>query len=128
MIYGVGIDLVDVARVKKLCQNKSFINRVFTDTEQSYASDDKSENRIAEIYAGNFAVKEALSKALGTGIRGFNLVDIEVLRDDMGKPYVLAHHNLTKILLEKGIETIHVSISHTSTSATAVCVLERGSI
>ena len=69
MILGVGTDIIEIDRIKRAMDNTSgFLERIFTDKEIKYLSENS--NRIESI-AGNFAVKEAVSKALGTGIRGF---------------------------------------------------------
>ena len=68
MILGVGTDIIEIDRIKRAMDNTSgFLERIFTDKEIKYLSENS--NRIESI-AGNFAVKEAVSKALGTGIRG----------------------------------------------------------
>ena len=73
-----------------------------------------------ESYAGRFSAKEAVSKALGTGVRGFNLIDIEILNNALGKPEVILKGNLDekndKIIVE-------ISISHCKEYATAIAVI-----
>ena len=70
-----------------------------------------------------FAAKEAVSKALGTGFRGFGVKDIEILRDELGKPVVNLNSNVYEILKRKDVN-IHLSISHNRTSAIAYAVME----
>ena len=77
----------------------------------------------SEVIAGNFAAKEAVSKALGTGFRGFGVKDIEILRDELGKPVVNLNSNVYEILKRKDVN-IHLSISHNRTSAIAYAVME----
>ncbi len=125
MIYGTGIDLVEIPRMAKLSEKTAFVDRVFSNEEKAYAHRGKSVAREAEILAGNFAVKEAFSKALGTGIRNINFKDIVVLRDELGKPYIKINEKINDILLEKCIDNISVSISHTLDVAAAICILER---
>ncbi|MGL5970494.1 MAG: holo-ACP synthase, partial [Cetobacterium sp.] len=72
----------------------------------------------AESYAGRFSAKEAISKALGTGVRGFNLVDIEILNNSLGKPEVTLLGELKKRDIK-----VEVSISHCKTYATAVAII-----
>ena len=74
---------------------------------------------IIWIRLGNFAAKEAISKAIGTGIRGFKLKDIEILRDELGKPIVNTYNNLSKICIKYNIKEIKVSISHSENYAVA---------
>ena len=74
--------------------------------------------------AGNFAVKESVAKMLGTGFVGISPKDIEVLRDDKGKPYVNMYNNAKKMAEEKGIDVIHVSISDNKECAIAYVIGE----
>lgn len=114
MIFGVGIDIVEISRIKRLMENTRFLERCFTKREREYF---KARKMRAEVVAGSFAAKEALSKALGSGVRGFNLADIEVLRDGRGAPY---------ISFEKGTGLkFSLSISHCKQYATAFVIAER---
>ena len=74
----------------------------------------------AASYAGRFSAKEAISKALGTGVRDFNLTDIEILNDELGKPYVVLKNELKGRMVDMRIE---ISISHSKEYATAVAVM-----
>ena len=73
----------------------------------------------ASKLAGSFAVKEAVAKALGTGFRTFMPIDVEVLRDDMGKPYVRLYRGALKRFQEMGMERLEVSITNTREYAMA---------
>ena len=85
-IFGIGIDIAEIYRIKDILEkNNRFINKIFTENERKYF---ESKNFRVETIAGNFAAKEAISKALGTGIRNFEFKDIEVIRDEKGKPIV----------------------------------------
>ena len=75
------------------------------------------------MVAGNFAAKEAISKAIGTGFRGFGLKDIEVLRDELGKPVVNLSEKIYKLLDRKDFN-MHISISHNKENAIAYAVME----
>ena len=79
-----------------------------------------------ESIAGNFASKEAISKAIGTGIRGFKLKDIEILRDELGKPIVNTYNNLSEICIKYNIKEIKVSISHSKNYAVANSLIISG--
>ena len=80
------LDIVEIERVEKALQrNKRFLDKLFTKEEIDYF---KSKGLKTETIAGNFSAKEAISKALGTGIRNFNFKEIEILRDKKGKPIV----------------------------------------
>ena len=83
MILGVGTDLVEISRIERACRKDHFVKGVFTDRESRQAMGSASK------LAGSFAVKEAVAKALGTGFRTFMPIDVEVLRDPLGKPYVI---------------------------------------
>lgn len=120
MIIGIGTDIIEIDRIEKaINRNNGFLDKVFTAREIEMF---KERNMRAEVIAGNFAAKEAVSKALGTGFRGFSLVDIEILRDQLGKPIVYLSDNMKKIINAK--HKINVSISHNRTSAIAFVVLE----
>lgn len=126
MIIGIGVDIIEIERVKQAIQNnKNFISKLFTEKEIAYFI---NRNMNSEVIAGNFAAKEAISKALGTGIRGFSFKDIEILRNELGKPEVILH-NGAKLIGNKLIENnnslkIHLSISHNNSNAIAYSVLE----
>jgi len=124
MIYGVGTDLVDIERVKKiLSKNRdSFIKRVLSEHEQALFAN-KAES--AAYCAKRFAAKEAFAKALGTGIGqvvGFQ--DLTVRNNENGKPHFIPSEKLRQYLVEKNIKHAHLSISDESQSAIAFVVLE----
>ena len=107
MILGIGNDIVEIARIEKAIQNESFKKRVYTLAEIELI-EKKGAGKIAS-YAGRFSAKEAISKAMGTGVRGFNLIDIEILNDDIGKPLVIFKNDLKDKMKGKRVE---LSISH----------------
>lgn len=118
MILGVGTDLVEIERIRKACERDSFVVRTFTETECRQAGGHASR------FAGSFAVKEAVAKALGTGFRAFMPIDIEVARDELGKPYVNLYRGARALAHELGVERIEVSISNTAEHAMAFAVAE----
>ncbi|MCE5220961.1 MAG: holo-ACP synthase [Clostridium sp.] len=121
MIIGIGTDIIEINRIEKvIMRTSSFIEKSFTSNEIEYF---KLKGLKGNVIAGNFAAKEAISKALGTGFRGFGLQDIEVLRDELGKPIVNLSHKIYKLLDIKEFN-IHVSISHSKESAIAYAVME----
>lgn len=121
MITGIGTDIIEIYRIENAVKRTtSFIDKVFTCKEKDYF---KSKNFKAEVMAGNFAAKEAVSKALGTGFRGFGLLDIEILRDEKGKPIVNLSDKICEILSLSNFK-IHVSISHSRENAIAYAILE----
>ena len=118
MIIGIGIDLIEIERIKKACAKEAFLLRSFTSAEIECIGG------RAERAAGNFAVKEAVSKAMGTGFRGMSLNEIEVLRDDLGKPFVRLYGRAGAKAAALGIARWHVSISNTKTLAEAYVIGE----
>ena len=120
-MYNIGIDMATVSRIEKSCQKESFRNHVFTQTEL-----DLFFNREKPKYsslAANFAAKEAFSKALGTGIRDFNINEIEVLRDELGTPYFNFYGKAAEIVSANGYKA-KVSLSHEGDTAIAMVLLE----
>ncbi len=123
MIIGVGTDIVEIDRIAKaMDRQERFLTKLFTENEISYF---ESRGLRPETVAGNFCAKEAVVKAMGTGLRGFNWTDIEVLRDDLGKPVLHLYQGAKAKTDQIGIDTIHISISHCKTYATATAVAER---
>ncbi|PRR84272.1 holo-ACP synthase [Clostridium vincentii] len=123
MIIGIGTDIVKIDRISKIMKRTpNFIKGTFTEEEISYFEMKKNN---PETIAGAFAVKEALSKALGTGVRGFRLKDIELRHDNLGKPYVVIDNSIRKAF---GLNKckIHVSISHSREDAVAFVIIEEG--
>ncbi len=122
MIFGIGTDIVQVDRIDKNIENQNFLNKIYTEEEQEYLS---KRNFNPQTAAGIFAAKEAVSKALGTGISGFNITDIEVITNEFGKPEVFLHNDALEIAKERGIDKINISISHEKEYAIAFAIAER---
>jgi len=125
MIAGIGVDIVDVARVQALLDRygERFLRRVYTESETAYAMG--GENR-AERLAGRFAVKEAMMKALGTGkSQGILWRDVETLRAGSGKPEVHLHGQAVRWAKLRGGGVVHVSITHDGGKAVAFVILEK---
>jgi len=118
MIYGIGTDLIEVGRVKKAYERESFRNKIYSEQEQQMIADN------AQRAAGNFAVKESVVKAFGTGFGKISAIDIEVLREASGKPYVVLHGPAEEYARNEQISQIHVSISNTKEYATSYVVME----
>lgn len=121
MILGSGVDIIEIERVAKTFSTRKKKERVFTENEIE---------RIGELnkasLAGCFAAKEACSKALGTGIRGISFTDMEVLKDDLGKPYFnmeLLQPHLQRVFGTRKIE-VHLSLSHDKERAMAMVLIE----
>ena len=97
-ILGIGVDIVETKRLKKSVKNKIFISRLFTllEIKNSELVKDKS-----IYFSKKFAAKESFSKALGTGFRkGLNFKDIEILNDNLGRPYFRLNNKTKKIILK----------------------------
>ena len=127
MIVGIGIDLCDARRVEQSMTRfgARFLDRIFTENEQAHA---KAAAKPALSFAKRFAAKEAVAKALGTGVRGFLFVDIEVISGHLGKPEVILHGGAQDVLrgkLHAGQRAhIHLSLSDEVPYATAYAVIE----
>lgn len=112
----VGIDSVELSRIKESLEIKGFMDKVYSIKERIYLALKKD---MTESAAGNFAAKEAFSKALGTGLRGFSLNEVSILRDELGCPYI----ELCGRAKEVGAKyDFCVSITHTDTVATAIVI------
>ena len=121
MIVGIGNDIIEIERIEKAISKEGFKNKVYTQRELENIR--KRGNRT-ETYAGIFSAKEAISKAIGTGIREFSLTDLEILNDDLGKPYVVVSEKLDKIIKSKKEDyQIEISISHSKKYATAMAII-----
>lgn len=125
MIIGVGIDLVDVERVQRMldAHGTRLVQRLFTDAERDYAM---RMARPALHLAVRLAAKEAAFKAL-SGTKGATAIgwsEIEVTRDDLGRPSLTFHGRAAERATELAIARCHCSLTHTDTSAAAVVVLE----
>lgn len=119
MIKGLGIDLVSIERLEKLLSkyDQQTLGKVFTERELTI----KQNYRLA----GRFAAKEALSKALGSGIGEqiwFN--EIEITNNEKGKPNFTITPKLKQLLKKVSADKVHVSISHEKNLATAIVILE----
>lgn len=118
MIVGIGNDIIEIERIKKACNREAFLRRVYTENEIEQSM------RKPSYLAGCFAVKESVSKAFGTGIRDFDINEIEVLRDELGKPFVNLSGQAKSIARKLGIEKLHVTISNTTILVFATVVAE----
>lgn len=122
MVFGIGNDIIEIERIRSVIarHERNFLSRTFTEAEQRYCLGHKDPNRH---FAGRFAAKEAVVKALGTGFRnGIGFLDIEILNDHNGKPYVRLSPRLEEMM--KGMEIL-VSISHCDSYAAAFALVQR---
>lgn len=127
-IFGIGIDIVETARIKRSLERfgDRFLNRVFTEQERAYCDSMKFPEYH---YAARFAAKEAISKTFGTGIgKQTGWKDMEIFRRKSGEPYVVLHGAGEQFAAENGITEVMVSLSHTDhyAAANAVSVCGEG--
>lgn len=124
MILGVGIDVVEIDRFGQALERRGqrLIGRFFTAAEQEYCS---SYSFAAPYYSVRFAAKEAFSKALGYGIaHGIQWVDVEVVRDELGKPGLMLHGRAKELFEAAGGRRVWISLTHSRNVAAATVVLE----
>ncbi len=124
MILGIGIDLIEVERVRASHERfgDRFTRRILRDSEIAYCLAHKDPG---PFLAARFAAKEAVSKAFGTGIGAeLGWQDIEVVRLPSGQPTVQLHDGGAALLAARGGRTIHLSLTHTISHAAAVAVIE----
>lgn len=126
MIFGIGIDLCDAGRLEKSLAKQSFLDHVFAPSEQALLAS-LGEKRRAETAAANFAAKEAFLKAAGTGLGGFAMPELAVLRRESGAPYFALTGAAAAWAAEQNL-TVHVSLSHERGLASAVVILETGAL
>lgn len=124
MILGVGIDIIEVARIHAAVERlgERFLDRILTPGEKEYCA---TFANPAPHWAARFAAKEAVSKAFGTGV-GAHLAwkEVEVARRASGQPYVILHSGGQRLFEGLGGKQIHLSLSHTQQYAAAVATLE----
>ena len=122
MSVGLGVDIVEIERMRRILdRTPSFAHKVFTDVEQDYCN---RKGNPATHYAARFAAKEAVCKALGTGIlaSGIGMRDVEVVRDSHGKPAIALHGAAARIAEEQGVVDVPLSITYTHSVAVANAV------
>ena len=119
MLFEIGIDLIEIERIRKSMQNKSFLSRVLGAEEYEQL---KQRGMLAQSVAGNFCAKEAFSKAVGTGFRGIKLKEVQIMRNNLNKPYIKLFGKAFELYGNKK-HSFSVSISHTKFLAIAVVSL-----
>jgi len=125
MIYGIGCDIVQVSRLKKMIEKQGFVNRFFN-IEEQIENSNGSLQHMAEHYAARFAAKEAFSKALGTGIVGFELKDVFVTKMPSGQPLLNVTGSALELLNQRCGNDCNVllSLSHEKEYALAYVIIE----
>lgn len=115
MIYGIGCDIEEIERFLKYIDKENYLQKIYTEKEILELNSINNIRKKAEFLASRYAVKEAMSKALGTGIsKYFSFKDVEVLKNELGKPYIEYKNFIT-----------HLTISHTKNTAVAFIILEK---
>lgn len=122
MVRGIGVDIVTLARIEGVLERfgDRFVRRILTEREMACLPDPVPVSSLA----GRFASKEAVAKALGSGISGFSWHDIEVLRGKNGDPRVQLHRGADAIARKRGVTRVWLSLSHERTHAVASAVAE----
>ena len=124
-IVGLGTDIVECVRIRKMIEDHGelFLQRVYTEKEIRYCN---SQRRATEHFAGRWAAKEAVLKALGTGWRrGISWRDIEIRNDPSGQPKVAVRGGAKEIAKKLRLDDVLISISHCRTCATAYAIAVR---
>jgi holo-[acyl-carrier protein] synthase len=117
-MLSVGVDIIEIERIAAALGRfgERFLRRIYTEREIAYCH-----GRVPEL-AARFAAKEAISKALGTGINGISWVEMEVLADARGKPYVVLHGQAEARARHLGLSQWAISLSHHDSGAVAFVV------
>ena len=126
MIIGTGIDIVEISRIKNAAKKwqKNFLLKIFTDKELEYSNEKTSS---CQHLAARFAAKEAVLKALGSGLTSrMEWRDIEVWNEESGKPNVRLTGEVERVSQSRGVKDIIISMSHTRTYAVASVILVNG--
>lgn len=122
MLIGVGCDVIEIARVAKAMERRAFVERVYAPEEIAYC--EGRGKQAASSFAARFAAKEAVLKALGTGLRGGELTEIVITNDDLGKPSVQLKGYHAELAQKLGVKNIALSMSHSRVAALAYVVME----
>lgn len=123
-ILGIGTDIVECLRIAQMIERHGelFITRVYTDSEIRYC---RARKAATQHYAGHWAAKEAVLKALGTGLRsGISWRDVEISHTRQGGPTVMLRGGAQEVLERAGIRRVHVTISHCRCHAVAYAIAE----
>ncbi|MBQ6752565.1 MAG: holo-ACP synthase [Clostridia bacterium] len=115
----MGIDSVEISRIEDALKTAGFAKRVFSEREREYF---EAHGMKPQSIAGAWCAKEAFSKAMGQGVSGFSLAEVEVLHDELGKPYYSLLGAAAELAEKKGVISLDLSITHDRTKAFAVAV------
>lgn len=120
MIIGIGTDIIEIRRVEKALLQKHFCDKVFSASEQEFCNSRGKQGMAS--YAGRWAAKEAVGKAMGCGLSGGKLNELEILSAENGRPFVKISESWQKQIPERA--EIFISISHSKEYAIAECIIE----
>ncbi len=120
---GVGIDIIEISRIKKSATNPRFLSRVYGVRELELYNE---RGHSPGFLAANFCAKEAFSKAIGTGVRGFELKEVQLLRDSLGKPYLSLSGAAERLAESRGL-AFETSVSHAREYAAAIVIARENS-
>jgi holo-[acyl-carrier protein] synthase len=125
MIFGIGTDIIEIKRIETMKSLDKFASKILSHNEKEFYDSLTNEKQIKYI-SKQFAAKEAIAKAIGTGIRNdAHFKNIEILRDKNGAPIFNALNKLEKIVSDLGITKTHVSLADERDYAIAIAVLEK---
>ena len=125
MIFGIGTDIVEIKRIETMASLDKFASKILSHNEKEFYDSLTNQKQIVYI-SKQFAAKEAIAKAIGTGIRNdAHFKNIEILRDKNGAPIFNALNKLEKIISDLGITRTHVSLADERDYAIAIAVLEK---
>ena len=121
-VVGVGVDLCDISRIERAIEKEHFVSRIYSEAEWAYIQ--KKGMSRAQSAAAIYAAKEAVVKALGTGIaKGVFLDQVEVTHDELGAPGVLLSGAACARMAEIGGQKALISLSHEGNMAIAFCMI-----
>lgn len=118
MIYNLGTDIIEISRIEKSLENPRFLEKFFSSYEKQLFM---LKGFSPQTVAVNFCGKEAFSKSLGTGISGFSLKEVSILRNQLNAPYIFLEGRAKKIAEYKNLDFM-VSLSHCKDYATATVI------
>ena len=122
MIFGLGTDMVEISRIQKAIEkNPRFLQKVYTEKEIAYC---QRKRNPWQSFAARFAAKEAVSKAMGTGLGKIGLTEIEVVNQPSGQPQIILHGAARMFASERRLGRVHISLSHSEVYAVATAIIE----
>lgn len=118
MIYNIGTDIIEISRIEKSLENSRFLEKFFSSHEKQVFM---MKSFATQTIAVNFCGKEAFAKSLGTGVRGFSLNEVSILRDELNAPYIFLEGKAKQIADNKNLD-FKISLSHSKDYATATVI------